>query len=76
MSGRLIIIENDDEKFSKTTCSCSFCTSTHVASAEWNTFVPETILQKNMMETISKIEKREEERIRLDERKSKRLRRI
>lgn len=62
MSGKIsnsVFTSDHSEKFGKSTCVCNFCTSTHVAVGEWSSFVPETHLQKNMVNTISKIEERE-----------------
>jgi hypothetical protein len=59
MRGKLIIVKNETETFTKSTCNCAFCASMHKASEEWDTFVPETNLQKNMMEVVARIEARE-----------------
>ena len=42
--------------FAKSVCKCEFCSSMHLAQQEWDTFVPETTLQKNMIQVVAKIE--------------------
>ncbi len=55
---RVIVVKNEDETFTRSTCDCTFCESTHQAAEEWETFVPETKLQKGMKEVVAKIENR------------------
>lgn len=51
-------VEDETETFTESTCDCDFCKSTHHAIKEWDGFVPETKLQRGMMNVIAKIEKR------------------
>lgn len=53
---RSLIITNDSETFTPSKCDCSFCKQMHLSVEEWDTFVPETILQKNMKKVVKKIE--------------------
>lgn len=58
MSRKVIVVHNESEVFTKSNCDCHFCLQMHASVAEWDTFVPETNLQKRMIETVSKIENR------------------
>jgi hypothetical protein len=53
------IIEKDNEKFVKSQCICEFCTSSHNTINVWESYSPQTNLQKRMLKVISRIEKRE-----------------
>ena len=57
-----VIIENTDEKFSKSRCDCATCKRMNEANNEWEEFVPETDLQKRMIEIVTRIESREKEK--------------
>jgi len=59
---KLIIVNDDCEVFTKSTCSCHFCMSMHASVNEWETFIPTTHLQKEMKKVVSKIENRENEK--------------
>jgi len=56
MSTRVIVIKSEDETFTRSICNCAFCEFTHHAVKEWETFVPETKLQKGMKKVVAKIE--------------------
>lgn len=51
-----VIPDDDVETFSKSLCSCKNCTLMHISQTEWDTFTPETKLQKRMKATIDSIE--------------------
>ena len=51
------------EEFSSSTCDCRACNLMHLAQIEWDTFVPQTHLQKGMKAAISKIEARLKKKI-------------
>ena len=46
----------EGEAFTKSDCACEFCIGTHLANREWETFAPETALQRRMMDVVKKIE--------------------
>ena len=50
-----LIIDDTPEEFTKSNCSCSFCSSTHLAADDWNFFKPKTNLQKRMLKVVKKI---------------------
>lgn len=52
-----VIPDNEEKKFSPSMCTCSQCKLMHMAQLEWDTFTPNTNLQKNMKKVISNIEK-------------------
>ena len=56
MSKRKLI--DNDEPFTKSKCTCNFCQETHQLMGEWDTLKPETNLQKNMYQTINRLEKK------------------
>tara|TARA_B110000908_G_scaffold168744_1_gene224325 strand:+ start:292 stop:498 length:207 start_codon:yes stop_codon:yes gene_type:complete len=56
---RRLIITDDTETFTKSTCDCEFCDKMHSSSKEWATFIPETNIQKNMLAVVAKIEKQQ-----------------
>lgn len=56
--GKIYITKDETETFTRSTCNCSFCMSMHDSVNEWSTFVPETKLQRNMMNVVAKIENR------------------
>lgn len=62
MSKKLIVVNNETEIFTKSTCNCDFCIQTHKDVENWDKLVPETTLQKNMKTVIAKIEFREKKR--------------
>ena len=45
------------EKFSPSFCNCNACQAMHIAQIEWDTFIPDTGLQKRMKVVIEKLEK-------------------
>lgn len=58
MSKNLVIVKEETETFTRSTCDCQFCASTHASVAEWDTFVPKTKLQKGMKDVVANIERR------------------
>jgi hypothetical protein len=52
-----VIPDEEREPFSPSSCNCKECTMMHIAQIEWDTFKPETILQRRMMTVIAKIER-------------------
>lgn len=44
------------ETFTRSECSCDFCTSTHEAVEKWDNYQPITNLQFRMKECVNKIE--------------------
>ena len=57
-----VIIENTNEKFSKSECDCATCKRMNETNNEWDEFVPKTNLQKRMVEIVECIESREKEK--------------
>lgn len=55
---KLIIVNDSTDVFTKSTCTCDFCFGTHKAVAEWETFVPQTHLQKRAKQAVLAIEER------------------
>lgn len=55
---RVIVVKNEEETFTRSPCDCTFCKQMHHSVKEWDTFVPETILQKNMKRVVERIEAR------------------
>ncbi len=55
---KVIVVRDESETFTKSVCNCGFCVGMHNSVAEWSTFIPETNLQKRMIETVAKIENR------------------
>ena len=53
-----VVPDEEVEDFSQSLCTCKDCTMMHVSQLEWDTFIPETHLQKRMMATIKEIEDR------------------
>ena len=53
----IVIPDNEDKSFSPSICTCKQCQLMHMAQLEWDTFTPNTNLQKNMKKVISNIEK-------------------
>ena len=45
------------ETFTRSSCDCNFCLSTHLSIQEWDTFVPETHLQHSMKKVVTHIER-------------------
>jgi len=45
-------------KFTRSKCTCSFCTETHSIIDEWKTFHPRTNLQRRMLNVIKNIERK------------------
>lgn len=52
-----VIPDEEGENFIPSSCKCKECKLMHSAQIEWDTFKPETILQKRMKAVVSKIEK-------------------
>ena len=58
--GKLIVVDNDHEKFTRSQCNCDFCMETHrIVDGEWPQYQARTKLQRRMLKVIAKIEKRE-----------------
>jgi hypothetical protein len=55
---KVIIVHDEQETFTRSNCDCNFCASMHNSIQEWDTFVPETNLQRRMKETVARIENR------------------
>lgn len=53
-----VIPDKEGETFSPSFCSCDKCKLMHYAQLEWDTFIPETSLQKQMVSIIDTIESR------------------
>ena len=53
-----VIPDNEEKEFSPSMCTCSQCQLMHMAQLEWDTFTPNTNLQKNMKNVVSSIESR------------------
>jgi DNA gyrase inhibitor GyrI len=58
MSKNFAIVKDETETFTRSTCNCQFCVSTHAFVNEWSGFVPKTKLQKGMKDVVEKIETR------------------
>lgn len=56
--GVIVVRDESQEHFTKSNCNCGFCNAMHASVAEWDTFVPETNLQRRMKETVARIEER------------------
>ena len=56
MSSKLIIVENENEKFTRSKCICEFCGDTHRKVSTFYNNKPKTILQRNMMKVIKELE--------------------
>ena len=52
------IQKNENEHFSKSQCNCVKCLQMHASVLEWETFTPQTALQKRMLTVVKKIEDR------------------
>ena len=53
-----LIIDDTPEEFTRSKCTCSFCTSTHIILDEWNAFKPKNNLQKRMLNVVKSIERK------------------
>jgi hypothetical protein len=51
-----VIPDEEGEPFSPSSCKCKECMSMHIAQLEWDTFKPETHLQRKMMAIVAKLE--------------------
>jgi len=49
--------DNEGEPFEPSSCSCDACHEMHRSNREWETFVPQTALQRRMKAIVLKIEK-------------------
>lgn len=52
-----IIPDKEGEEFTHSLCECKDCMLMNMAQIEWDTFKPETNLQKRMKKVVSKLEK-------------------
>jgi hypothetical protein len=57
-----IISDEEGEDFSPSSCGCLSCLLMHSSNAEWDTFVPTTVLQKKMKAVVKKLERDIKER--------------
>ena len=69
---KIIIVSDNAETFTKSQCKCEFCFDIHKASMDWESYVPETNIQKNMLAIVKHIEQRENGKI-VNKRRSPRL---
>ena len=56
---KMIVVNNETEKFSPSDCNCSFCLSTALSNEEWKTFEklpPKNNVQSGMIKIVKKIE--------------------
>ena len=53
-----VLPDNEGEPFSLSSCNCPECRAIHLASQEWDSYVPETRLQLRMKDVIKRIEER------------------
>lgn len=53
-----VIPDKEGEAFSPSSCTCEVCVSMNDAQLEWDTFIPETNLQRRMKKVVSIMEKR------------------
>lgn len=59
MARKVIITNDESESFKRSICDCEFCDTMHASVKEWDTFTPKTVLQKNIMKVVKRIEERE-----------------
>ena len=59
MKRRLIIDDEENEKFTRSECICGFCKEMNEEADNFYSNVPSTNLQKRMLDIIKKIEDRE-----------------
>jgi len=59
------LIISEGEEFTKSKCTCSFCTETHLSVDEWNFFKPKTNLQKRMLNVVKNIERKNKNKIKI-----------
>ena len=59
---RRVIITEDKDDFTESECVCKVCKSMNDTGKEWDSFTPQTNLQKRMKDVIEKIENREKKR--------------
>lgn len=50
------IQENETEKFTESQCDCLSCLQMKISVSEWDSFNPETALQKRMKDVVKRIE--------------------
>ena len=51
-----VLISQDEETFTPSTCECEFCQDMHKSLREWDKFVAKTAVQRNMLKVVKKIE--------------------
>lgn len=61
-SPRRVIITEDKDDFTESECECNVCQSMNDVDEEWDSFTPETNLQKRMKDVITRIETREKKK--------------
>ena len=50
-----VIPDKEGEPFTPSSCTCKVCVSMNDAQLEWDTFIPETNLQRRMKKVVSKM---------------------
>ena len=53
-----IMVTPDTDNFTVSVCNCRECTLMHQAQVEWDTFTPQTHLQRGMKDVVARIERR------------------
>ena len=53
-----VTVTPDTESFIASVCNCRECTLMHRAQVEWDTFIPQTHLQRGMKDVVARIERR------------------
>ncbi len=61
-SPRRLIITKDKDDFTESECVCKVCQSMNDVDEEWDSFTPQTNLQKRMKDVIARIETREKKK--------------
>lgn len=59
-----LTIVDSDEEFTTSKCDCEICKEMNNSNDTWSTFVPSTPLEKRIVKTVNRIEKRESKRVR------------
>jgi hypothetical protein len=53
----IIVPDKASEKFRMSSCNCDSCNLMHESIKKWETYTPETTLQRNMKKIVAKLEK-------------------
>lgn len=51
-----VLISQDEDSFTPSSCECEFCQDMHKSLREWDTFTAKTAIQRNMLRVVSSIE--------------------